>query len=132
MLDKNLATNYIQNNSKKKLELNHIFPSDDNFISRHIGSNSQEIDTIVNVLGFSDIDQLIDTIVPRHIRYHKDLNLPEPKSEYEALAQLNSFASKNKVFRSYIGMGYHDCITPSVIQRNILENPGQGLFLKSV
>ncbi|KFF42082.1 MAG: glycine dehydrogenase (decarboxylating) alpha subunit [Candidatus Atelocyanobacterium thalassa isolate SIO64986] len=123
MLDQNLATNYIQNNDRKNLEVNQIFSSADNFLSRHIGSNSQEIDAIINILGFSNIDQLIDTIIPHHIRYHKNLSLPEPKSEHEALAQLKSFASKNKVFRSYIGMGYHDCITPSVIQRNILENP---------
>ena len=123
MLNQNLATDHIQNSNKKKLEFNHIFSSADNFLSRHIGLDDQEIDTITNILGFSNIDQLIDAIIPHDIRFKSNLNLPEPRSEYEALNQLKSIASKNKIFRSYIGMGYHDCIIPQVIQRNILENP---------
>ena len=96
----------------------------DSFINRHIGPNSQEIDKMLKVLGFSSLDKLIDATVPQGIRLSKTLILPEAQSEYGALAQLKSIASKNQIFRSYIGMGYHDCITPPVIQRNILENPG--------
>ncbi|EHJ11818.1 Glycine dehydrogenase (decarboxylating, glycine cleavage system P protein) [Crocosphaera watsonii WH 0003] len=79
---------------------------------------------MLKVLGFSSLDKLIDATVPQGIRLSKTLILPEAQSEYGALAQLKSIASKNQIFRSYIGMGYHDCITPPVIQRNILENPG--------
>ncbi|GFE72174.1 glycine dehydrogenase [Chroococcus sp. FPU101] len=76
------------------------------------------------VLGFSNLDELIDKTVPQAIRLNRSLNLPSAQSEYAALAQLKSIASKNKVFRSFLGMGYYDCITPPVILRNILENPG--------
>jgi glycine dehydrogenase len=79
---------------------------------------------MLTVLGFSSLDELIDRTVPQAIRLTRPLNLPEAQSEYAALAQLKSIASKNKVFRSFLGMGYSDCITPPVILRNILENPG--------
>ncbi len=75
-------------------------------------------------LGFEDLDTLIDATVPKNIRLQQQLNLPKPRSETEALAELRSIASKNKIARSFIGTGYYDCITPPVIQRNILENPG--------
>src|SRR5256886_4189284 len=70
------------------------------------------------------MDELIAATVPGRIRTHHPLNLPSPRGEYELLNELRSIASKNKVYRSYIGLCYHDCITPPVIQRNILENPG--------
>ena len=68
--------------------------------------------------------RLIDAAVPKNIRLDRQLNLPEAKSEIEALAELRAISKKNKVARSFIGAGYYDCITPPVIQRNILENPG--------
>src|SRR5947207_5702223 len=74
--------------------------------------------------GFENLDALIDAAVPKNIRLDRELNLPEAKSEMEALAELHAIAKKNKVKRSFIGAGYYDCITPPVIQRNILENPG--------
>ena len=67
---------------------------------------------------------MIDAAVPKAIRLAKPLNLPAARSEYEALAALKEIASQNQVCRSFIGMGYYDCITPAVIQRNVLENPG--------
>ena len=97
---------------------------DDQFVNRHVDPTSEEIDQMLKALGFSSLDALIDETVPNSIRLQKELDLPKQKSEYEALKQLRAIASDNQVFRSFIGMGYYDCITPAAIQRNILENPG--------
>src|ERR1700719_4415516 len=94
------------------------------FARRHIGPNKEEIDAMLRELGFENLDALIDAAIPKNIRLNRQLNLPEAKSESEALAELRAIAGKNKVGRSFIGAGYSDCITPPVIQRNILENPG--------
>ena len=94
------------------------------FADRHIGPNPDEVGQMLEVLGLKDLDALVEKTVPQTIRLKGSLQLPEPKSEYAAIALLKEIASKNQVFRSFIGMGYHDCITPPVIQRNILENPG--------
>lgn len=94
------------------------------FAQRHIGSKPEEIQQMLDDLGFSTLDALIDKTVPQAIRLNRPLQLEAARSEYAALAELKEIASKNQVFRSFIGMGYHDCITPPVIQRNILENPG--------
>ncbi len=96
----------------------------DSFVRRHIGPNQEEIDAMLSKVGFENLDGLIDAAVPKNIRMDRQLNLPEAKSEIEALAELRAISKKNKVARSFIGAGYHDCITPPVIQRNILENPG--------
>ncbi|NBD17041.1 MAG: aminomethyl-transferring glycine dehydrogenase [Cyanobacteria bacterium] len=97
---------------------------EDQFVNRHVDPTSEEIDQMLKALGFSSLDALIDETVPSSIRLQKPLDLPEQKSEHEALKQLRAIASENQVFRSFIGMGYYDCITPAAIQRNILENPG--------
>ncbi len=94
------------------------------FAQRHIGPNSQEVAQMLEYLGFSSLDELIDKAVPGTIALKQPLKLPKAKSESEALTQLKGIAAKNQVLRSFLGMGYHDCITPPVIQRNILENPG--------
>lgn len=94
------------------------------FADRHIGPNPDEVGQMLEVLGLQDLDALVEKTVPQTIRLKGSLQLPEPKSEYAAIALLKEIASKNRVFRSFIGMGYHECITPPVIQRNILENPG--------
>ncbi|MEA5582255.1 aminomethyl-transferring glycine dehydrogenase [Nodularia harveyana UHCC-0300] len=104
--------------------LNHKSSQSDNFARRHIGPNSDDIQQMLAVLGFNSLDSLIDKTVPQAIRLQKTLNLPPAQSEYAALAKLKQIATKNQVWRSYIGMGYYDCVTPPVIQRNILENPG--------
>ena len=96
----------------------------DSFAHRHIGPNKEEIDAMLRELGFENLDALIDAAIPKNIRLDRQLNLPEAKPENEALAELRAIAQKNKVARSFIGAGYSDCITPPVIQRNILENPG--------
>ncbi|QLE56549.1 aminomethyl-transferring glycine dehydrogenase [Nostoc sp. TCL26-01] len=95
-----------------------------NFIHRHIGTSSPDIQQMLEVLGFATLDELIDQTVPSAIQLNQALQLPAAQTEYAALAQLKQIASKNQVFRSYIGMGYYDTITPPVIGRNILENPG--------
>jgi glycine cleavage system P protein (glycine dehydrogenase) len=96
----------------------------DSFARRHIGPNDEEVRDMLRELGFENLDALIDATVPKNIRLDRQLNLPEAKSEAEALAELRAISRKNKVARSFIGAGYSDCITPPVIQRNILENPG--------
>ncbi|MBE9041235.1 aminomethyl-transferring glycine dehydrogenase, partial [Oscillatoriales cyanobacterium LEGE 11467] len=94
------------------------------FVGRHNGSDSEAIGQMLEVLGLSSLDELIDRVVPGAIRMRSPLNLPAATSEYEALKELKAIASRNRVYRSFLGMGYHGCITPPVIQRNILENPG--------
>src|SRR6267142_1283599 len=94
------------------------------FPSRHIGPNPAQTRQMLDLLGHPNLDALIDKAVPSQIRLNRPLSLPAAKSEYEVLAGLKEIASQNQVFRSYIGMGYYDCITPPVIQRNLLENPG--------
>jgi glycine dehydrogenase len=80
--------------------------------------------SLLRELGFKSLDSLINAAVPKNIRLDRELNLPEAKSESEALAELRAISRKNRVARSFIGAGYYDCVTPAVIQRNILENPG--------
>ncbi|MEA5592886.1 aminomethyl-transferring glycine dehydrogenase [Rivularia sp. UHCC 0363] len=94
------------------------------FAERHIGPCSDDVAKMLKILGFDSLDELIDKAVPRTIRAEGSLNLPSALSEYAALAKLKEIAQQNQVFRSFIGMGYYDSITPGVIQRNILENPG--------
>jgi glycine dehydrogenase len=96
----------------------------DSFAPRHIGPSEDEIRAMLREVGFENLDALIDAAVPKNIRLNRALNLPEAKSESEALAALRAISKKNKIMRSFIGAGYYDCITPPVIQRNILENPG--------
>ena len=96
----------------------------DSFARRHIGPNEEEVRAMLRDVGFESVGALIDATVPKDIRLKRELSLPEAKSEVEALAELRAIAKKNKLARSFIGTGYYDCITPPVIQRNILENPG--------
>jgi glycine cleavage system P protein (glycine dehydrogenase) len=96
----------------------------DSFVRRHIGPKKGEIDAMLAKVGFENLDALIDAAVPKNIQLNRRLNLPEAKSEIDALAELRAMSKKNKVARSFVGAGYYDCITPPVIQRNILENPG--------
>jgi glycine dehydrogenase len=96
----------------------------DSFIHRHIGPRPEDGKKMLETLGFANMDELIKKAIPSSIETAEPLNIGEPQSEYEVLRQLRELAGKNQIFRSYLGMGYHDCITPPVIQRNILENPG--------
>src|SRR5215470_11352483 len=96
----------------------------DSFARRHIGPNEEEVRAMLREVGFDTLAGLIDATVPKDIRLKGHVNLPEAKSEREALSELRTIAQKNKIARTFIGAGYYDCITPPVIQRNILENPG--------
>ncbi len=100
------------------------FSHPDQFSRRHVGPNMTETRGMLAQLGHKNLDELIDAAVPKKIRPQKNLKLPAAHSEFEALAELRRIASENKVFRSFIGQGYYDTITPPVIQRNVLENPG--------
>ena len=99
-------------------------PHPDQFPRRHIGPGPEATREMLKLLGFPSLDALVDDAVPAQIRLKQPLQLPAARSEHEALVALKEIASQNQVFRSYIGMGYYDCITPAVIQRNMLENPG--------
>lgn len=96
----------------------------DRFVDRHIGPSDAEIQEMLDAIGYDSLDDLMDAAIPESIRFHDRLAIAEAVSEYEALAEARTIASKNKIYRSYLGMGYHDTITPPVIQRNVLENPG--------
>ncbi|MDD4933042.1 MAG: glycine dehydrogenase (aminomethyl-transferring), partial [Methylacidiphilaceae bacterium] len=93
------------------------------FLKRHIGPGPREEEEMRKVLGFSSAEALTDAIIPRSVRTRAPLQLPEALSEADALAALRDLAKKNRIFRSYLGMGYSASITPSVIRRNVLENP---------
>ncbi|PWT71848.1 MAG: glycine dehydrogenase (aminomethyl-transferring) [Bacteroidetes bacterium] len=94
------------------------------FSARHIGPNQQETKQMLKALGLRSLDDLIDRIIPETIRNRQSLVVTSPVSEYEYLANLQELASKNKIYKNYIGQGYYDTITPSVILRNVFENPG--------
>ena len=94
------------------------------FHQRHIGPNATEVQEMLETIGVNSVAELIDKTVPASIRIQENLNLPAAVSEFEYLNELKKIASENKVFRTYIGAGYYNCITPSVILRNIFENPG--------
>jgi glycine dehydrogenase len=96
----------------------------ESFQSRHIGPDETERDAMLKVVGASSLDALIDEAVPPRIRLKQPLDLPPGDSEHRFLRDLRTVATRNQVFRSFIGLGYYDCITPSVIVRNVLENPG--------
>src|SRR5438874_13224172 len=96
----------------------------DRFARRHIGPNTDDFRRMLDEVRFNNLDELIDAALPANIRLRRPLELPAGRSEFGILNELRSIASRNQVFRSFIGLGYHDCITPPVIQRNILENPG--------
>lgn len=98
--------------------------STDHFVNRHLGPDTQQIAEMLKAIGVNSIDELADQTVPANIRRTEKLNLPEAQSEYNYLRELKKKAAKNKVFRSYIGLGYYNNITPAAIRRNILENPG--------
>ncbi len=100
-----------------------LAPQDD-FARRHLGLRDEDVASMLQVIGVSDLDALIDATVPASIRMREPLKLAGPRGESEVLAELRSLAAQNRVYRSYIGMGYTDTLTPGVILRNILENPG--------
>ncbi len=105
-----------------------ILEHPDKFVNRHIGPDENQINEMLDTIGLSSLDNLIDETIPKGIRLNKDLSalsgLDEPVTEYRFIENLKKIARKNKVYKSYIGMGYYPTRVPAVIQRNILENPG--------
>ena len=96
----------------------------ESFESRHIGPNQHQINEMLAVVKASSVEKLIDETVPANIRLKKALDLPPAQSEFEFLKAFKKTVAKNKIYKSFIGMGYYNTITPGVILRNILENPG--------
>lgn len=94
------------------------------FIDRHLGPRSADAEQMLETLGYSSLDALMDAVVPSQIRLDGELQLPAPLSEHEAQAKIAGYAAKNKVLAQMIGAGYYDAVTPAVLRRNILENPG--------
>ena len=94
------------------------------FIDRHLGPRSADAEQMLSTLGYDSLGALMDAVVPEQIRLRADLPLPEPLTEQDALAKIAGYAAKNKVYAQMIGAGYHDAVTPAVLRRNILENPG--------
>ena len=96
----------------------------DQFASRHLGIRPDDLNRMLDVIGVDSLDQLIEETVPRDIFLKAPMDLDPPMSEYEYLQHIHQLGRENEMYKSYIGLGYHACITPSVIKRNILENPG--------
>ncbi|MBN2639137.1 MAG: aminomethyl-transferring glycine dehydrogenase [Bacteroidales bacterium] len=94
------------------------------FSTRHIGPQSEDIKAMLDKMGLDSIDQLINETIPEHIRLEKDLDIKDGVSEFQYLKQARELASKNKVFKTYIGLGYYNTFVPPVIMRNVFENPG--------
>jgi glycine dehydrogenase len=105
--------------SRKMAEIG--FPS---FVERHVGPSEEELDEMLQQIGYDSLESLIDATVPESIRFDDVLELPESETEFEVLREFRKITLKNQVAKSYIGLGYHACVTPPVIQRNILEKPG--------
>ena len=96
----------------------------ENFSRRHIGPSTSELNDMLKIIGVKSIEDLLSQTIPEKIRLKSDLDIPDAISEMEFLKEIKKFSTLNKNFKTYIGLGYHDTFTPSVIQRNILENPG--------
>lgn len=94
------------------------------FVRRHIGPRPKDERQMLDFLGYPSLDDLIDAVVPKAIRLNRQLNLPAPLPEHKALGKLREMAAGNEMWRSYIGMGYNDCVMPPVLLRNVMENPG--------
>ncbi|RMH36497.1 MAG: glycine dehydrogenase (aminomethyl-transferring) [Nitrospirae bacterium] len=107
----------------KKSPLEMLLPLGDRFESRHLGPTDEDISEMLGILGFSSLDDLVRAAIPEAIRLRRPLEIPPARSEYEVLTELRALANRNQTCRSFIGMGYYDCLTPPVILRNVLENP---------
>ncbi len=106
------------------LNNNNLVEYEESFASRHIGSNAKQIESMLESLDFTSLEQLVEAAVPSSIALNRALLLPLALTEAKALENLRAIASENQIFKSYIGSGYYNCYLPGVIQRNILECPG--------
>src|SRR3954462_5267532 len=105
-------------------QVGEAIPPAESFVPRHVGPDERDVAEMLKTVGFPSLDALIDATIPAKIRYRGGLDLAKGMTEPEVLTYFRAIASQNQVFRSFIGMGYSDCVTPPVIQRNIIENPG--------
>ena len=117
-------TQTTKNGSSKSSPEFRLTPAVDQFPRRHIGPQPDEAQKMLALLGYPSLAAMTDAAVPAGIRLNRPLHLPEGNTEFEVLSRLREIASRNQVCRSFLGMGYNDCITPSVILRNVVENPG--------
>lgn len=122
--DRNISSSPKHNVEGIKMLKNRFANQDNSLIPRHIGPTDQELKEMLSTIGIDSLEQLCKSTVPTSIYNDAPLGIGQSLKEDEALKYLKNIANKNKVYRSYIGMGYHNCVTPTVIQRNILENPG--------
>lgn len=104
--------------------LDRIYHQHDNFAERHLGPRADDIEEMLHVIGADTLDEMVELTVPDGIKLNRDLEMDPAQGETEMLTKLKTMASKNKVFRSYIGLGYNSCHIPLPIVRNMLENPG--------
>ncbi len=111
-------------NSTPQLSNRDLLLPADRFVKRHIGPRSHDVTKMLHALNLDSLDELVDQAIPESIRMDGFLALDPPRSESGVLEELRQLAARNKVFRSFIGMGYYGTITPPVVQRNVLENPG--------
>lgn len=118
----NLLIEHFVISRDKKRKMAEQIPSQ--FRDRHIGINTRELSTMLQAIGVGSLDELIDLTVPKSIRTDRELQIPIALTEYQYLEELKKIASKNKLYKNYIGLGYYGTITPSVILRNIFQNPG--------
>ncbi|HQO50684.1 MAG TPA: glycine dehydrogenase (aminomethyl-transferring), partial [Bacteroidales bacterium] len=95
-----------------------------NFVKRHIGPTDKDVTKMLGTLGVDSMDELLYRIFPDNIRHPNPLNIGKGMNEYEYLQHLKQLGGKNKIFKTFIGQGYYNTITPGVITRNVLENPG--------
>lgn len=110
--------------SGNQRQIERLFPRHDDFSERHIGPGDKEKKEMMDTLGVQSIDELIDKTIPASIRLSRPLKMDDQVCENELLETLRNIASKNKIWRSYIGMGYYNCSVPQAILRNLLENAG--------
>src|SRR5689334_25337077 len=96
----------------------------DTFVHRHLGPTEADVREMLALLGLKSLEALSDATVPRDIQFSRALDIPLHRGEQSVLQELRGLAEENRIYRSFLGMGYYDCITPGVIQRNVLENPG--------
>src|SRR5699024_8679261 len=116
---------FAQNLRQSKHSIMNLFDlQQEAFVQRHIGPDAAETAAMLEKIEVSSLEELMDMTVPSEIRLRKDLQLPEARGEYHYLRELKKKAEKNKLFKTFIGQGYYDTITPAVIQRNMFENPG--------
>lgn len=104
--------------------LGSLLPQADDFSIRHIGPSNKDQQAMLTLLGYESLDSLTDTAVPKNIRLGRDLSVDQPIGEHAIIARIREISEKNEIWRSYIGMGYHNCRVPHAILRNIFENPG--------